>query len=245
MQLYFIRHGQSENNLLWDQTGSDAGRSSDPELTDVGRQQAAHLAAFLAAPGVAGGNSVAASHNLSGFHLTHLYCSPMLRAIETALPVARALGLPLVVWEDLHETGGIFYTDVETQAQIGLPGTTRAGFVARFPELLLPEGDWDSGWWNRPFEPYAERPLRARRVLQTLLERHGDTDDRVAMVSHAGFYNHLLRAILDLPAEAPVWLELQNTAVTRIDFQPEMLPLEPIRLVYTNRVDFLPKSLLT
>jgi len=245
MQLYFIRHGQSENNLLWDQTGSDAGRSSDPELTDVGRQQAAHLAAFLAASGLAGGNSVAVIHNLAGFHLTHLYCSPMLRAIETALPVAGALGLPLVVWEDLHETGGVFYTDVETQEQLGLPGTTRAGFAARFPELLLPECDWDSGWWNRPFEAYAERPLRARRVLQTLLERHGDTDDRVAMVSHGGFYNHLLRAILDLPADAPVWLELQNAAITRIDFQPDMPPLEPIRLVYTNRVDFLPKLLLT
>jgi broad specificity phosphatase PhoE len=32
MQLYYIRHAQSENNDLWDRTGSDQGRSEDPKL---------------------------------------------------------------------------------------------------------------------------------------------------------------------------------------------------------------------
>lgn len=240
MQFYFIRHGQSENNFLWEQTGADVGRSSDPVLTAVGRQQAEHLTAFLAAPGMAGVNSVAAYHNVPGFKLTHLYCSPMVRAIETAVCAARALGLPLVAWEDIHETGGIFRNDPATGEQVGLPGWTRADFQVHFPELALPDSGWEYGWWNRPFETREERPTRARRALQTLLERHGDTEDRVAIVSHGGFYNHLLRILLALPEDTPVWLELQNTAITRIDFHPEY-----IRFVYTNRVDFLPPSLLT
>ena len=48
MQLYFIRHGQSENNLLWDQTRSDTGRVGDPELTSNGQLQANLVAQYLA-----------------------------------------------------------------------------------------------------------------------------------------------------------------------------------------------------
>ncbi len=240
MQVYFIRHGQSENNLLWERTGSDVGRSVDPVLTEVGQQQATHLATFLASPGMTGGNTVAAYHNVSGYHLTHLYCSPMVRAIQTALTIARVLNLPLVAWEEIHETGGIFHDDPETGEPVGLPGWRRDDFEAHFPELVLPESGWEDGWWNRSFEPREERPSRARRVLQTLLERHGDTEDRVAIVSHGGFYNHLLRTLLELPEDTPVWLELQNVAMTRIDIHPEYT-----RLVYANRVDYLPKALLT
>jgi hypothetical protein len=36
MHLFFIRHGQSANNHLWEQTGSNRGRSEDPELTETG-----------------------------------------------------------------------------------------------------------------------------------------------------------------------------------------------------------------
>jgi 2,3-bisphosphoglycerate-dependent phosphoglycerate mutase len=47
MQLYFIRHAQSANNALWAGTGSDEGRSHDPELTDTGKKQAGYLAKFF------------------------------------------------------------------------------------------------------------------------------------------------------------------------------------------------------
>ena len=36
MQFYFIRHAQSSNNHLWDQTGSNRGRSEDAPLTPLG-----------------------------------------------------------------------------------------------------------------------------------------------------------------------------------------------------------------
>ena len=37
MRLYFIRHGQSENNALYTATGSDRERVDDPKLTEIGR----------------------------------------------------------------------------------------------------------------------------------------------------------------------------------------------------------------
>ena len=40
MQLYFIRHAQSENNWLFARTGSFDGRHEDPGITHLGQQQA-------------------------------------------------------------------------------------------------------------------------------------------------------------------------------------------------------------
>ena len=48
MQFYFIRHGQSENNALWERGGPQSERRADPELTELGHKQAQHLAQFLA-----------------------------------------------------------------------------------------------------------------------------------------------------------------------------------------------------
>lgn len=242
MQLYFIRHGQSENNLLWEQTGSSHGRSQDPDLTPVGRQQAERVARFLAQgdPAQIANARRRDPQNVGGFGLTHLYCSLMIRAVTTGTIVSRAVGLPLVAWVDIHEGGGIHLKDEQTGEHIGLPGKNRAYFEAHYPDLILPDSLGEEGWWNRPFESYEERPLRARRFLREFLARHGGTDDRVALISHGGFYNFLLRAIFDLPADSNCWFSLNNAAITRIDFVGE-----DTILTYANRVDFLPPELIT
>lgn len=244
MQLYYIRHGQSENNLLWDQTGSSEGRSEDPALTKVGEQQAERLALFMTTATADVDTNGRDYQNITGYGITHLYCSLMIRAVATAVIVARRLGIPPVAWPDLHETGGIFHYDPESEEVTGLPGNPRAYF-----------------------EAYEERPARAERVLDELLARHGDTEDRVAFVSHGGFYNHLLAAILGLPnvdlprpesakseedekaetSEPPEqpqrrpWFILNNAAISRIDFDPE----ERTRLIYMNRADYLPPKWIT
>ncbi len=47
MKLFFIRHGQSENNALWAETHSNLGRVSDPKLTSIGKKQIENAAQFL------------------------------------------------------------------------------------------------------------------------------------------------------------------------------------------------------
>ncbi len=240
MQLYFIRHGQSENNILYDQTGSYHGRSVDPELTDMGRQQAKLLAQFLSHCEPDFDPNQRDPQNRSGFGIMHLYTSLMVRAIDTAAPVAEALGLPLVAWIDLHERGGIYINDPETGEPIGLPGLNGAELSARCPRLILSDSVDPSGWWNRPFETPEQWPIRARRFLLELIERHGRTTDRVAVISHGGFYNQMLTELLKMPYSDNLWFELNNTAVTRIDFHDE-----GVDLVYLNHVDHLPKELIT
>ena len=212
--------------MLYATTGSSDGRSDDPELTELGKRQAELLAQFL---------------RESDFGITHLYTSLMVRAIGTGMMVARALGLPLVAWLDAHETGGIYLDDPQTGTRIGQPGKNRAAFERLFPDLVLPESLGDAGWWNcRPFEERHQRPARAERFVRDLLARHSGTEDRVAVISHGGFYNYLLAAILKMEVREDYWFGCNNASISRIDFDVERIQIE-----YLNRVDFLPREVVT
>ena len=245
MQLYFVRHGQSANNALWSSTGSSAGRSHDPELTEVGWRQAERVGQFLKQGDPSLVRRGTDPQNLTGFNITHVYCSLMVRAVNTGHIIAEALDLPLYSWLDLHEEGGLYLDDEVTGAQVGQAGNTRTYFQANYPRLVLPHSLAQGGWWNRPFETVEERLPRARRFLSDLLERHGRTQDHVVMVSHGGFYNWFLVALLNLPDTFRFWFVLNNAAITRCDFNEDELNREVTRIVYMNRVDFLPPDLVT
>jgi len=241
MRLYFIRHGQSENNLLWDETGSNRGRSEDPELTPTGRRQAQLLAEFIHKKNAEiYSNGTQPGVNRDLFAFTHLYTSLMVRSVATGTYVSETLGIPLQGWPEIHECGGIFLEDHETGEHRGLPGKSRSYFLENYSNLVVPEVCTDDGWWNRPFEAHEDRPLRAKAVLSMLLERHGGTDDRVAIVSHGGFYVELFRVMFKVEGRDS-WFLMNNTAVSRFDF----LDSGEISLVYHNRTDHLPGNLIT
>lgn len=234
MILYFIRHGQSTNNALYDATSSDLNRVTDPDLTPLGVQQAARVANALCC-----GQPLIEARlaQPAGFGVTHLYCSLMLRAVHTGQIISQSLGLPLQGWTDLHEGGGIFSEDPVTGALTGLPGGTRAELTGLFPALVWPDDAPPDGWWqNRPFEPYPDRSLRARRVLSTLLTRHGDTQDRVVVVAHGGFFERFMCAAFGLPEDPRnLWFHMYNTAITCLEFAPR----HTTGLHYLNRIDHL------
>ena len=78
MQLLLVRHALPHR--------SDHGRGADPELSDVGHEQAARLPAAL-----------------SRFPLSRLVSSPQRRSVQTAEPVAASLDLPIDIDERLAE----------------------------------------------------------------------------------------------------------------------------------------------
>lgn len=246
MHFYFIRHGQSENNRRWAENGSYEGRVADPALTIAGERQAELVARFLASPGSPSDVADAEAQDVQGFRITHVYSSLMERAVATGHKVAEALDLPLLGWTDIHETGGMFLYDEETESHISQPGHGRDFLQSRYPRLIAPDELTESGWWNRPFELKEDRAPRARRVRDALLDRHGGTDDGVALVSHGGFFNYLLRAILGLPDLEPedasdrLWFAANNVSITHIAFDGERRVV-----MYLNRVDFLPRDLIT
>ena len=245
MQLYFIRHGQSVNNAGWGDPNHK--ESPDPWLTEVGIKQAQLLANFLEQNQEIKTPELWDAHNRNGFGITRMYASLMERAAHTASYTARRLGVPFMAW-DIHESGGIFGREGETKL-VGLAGRSRSWFEANVPELSLPETLDESGWWNRPFETEEECQTRAERIWSDLLNRHGDRngqpEERIAFVSHGGFFMHLICAILDLPWKnasnnLKSWFLLNNCSISRIGVNNGY-----VNIYYINSADHLPAHLVT
>jgi 2,3-bisphosphoglycerate-dependent phosphoglycerate mutase len=247
MQLYIIRHCQSENNAKWAQLGNSTGRVEDPLLTEIGRKQAEQLAQHIAFSDPYVDLNGSDHHNRMGYQITHLYCSLMERAIQTGSAIAEATELPLVAWEEIHETGGIFLKNPETGQREGQPGKNRAFFEAHYPYLILPDDLNVEGWWNRPFEEKPQIMLRAQGFIQELLERHGDSEDRVAIVTHGGFSQAIITQLLELhyplhetEMARPVWFRFNNGSITRIDMHADY-----VMVAYLNSIGYMPSSLVT
>jgi len=244
MQLYFIRHGESQNNANWRNPAYQ--ESPDPELTANGVEQADRIAAYLAQNQALSGADD--RQNRSGFGLTRIYTSLMSRAVHTAAPTARALGIPFVAWPEIHEEGGIFSREDKSNKR-GLPGKPRSFYAQKFPELSLPDHLDESGWWNRDFEAEEERQPRADKFLSDLLARHGDREgqpeERVAIFSHGGFFMRLMCAMLKLPwrqgaSDLQSWFLLHNCSISRFNFTDG-----EIMICYLNRTDHLEDRLIT
>jgi 2,3-bisphosphoglycerate-dependent phosphoglycerate mutase len=246
MELYFIRHGQSQNNANWD--NADYKESPDPTLTEIGYEQAQLLAEFLKKNQKITNDKAWNVQNRYGFGLTHIYTSLMERAAFTAAPIAQALDIPLIAWKEIHEEGGI-YSRGDQSNIVGLSGRPRSFFMENFRTLTLPDDLDETGWWNRAFEAEEERQPRADQVFADLLARHRDQEGqpqhRVALVSHGGFFMRLVCAILKLPWRQAAygmksWFVLNNCSISRFDIYKE-----DINFAYLNRTDFLPDHLIT
>jgi broad specificity phosphatase PhoE len=181
-RVYLARHGQTAYNL----EGRFQGQLPVP-LDETGRAQAAELAERAAGRGFAA-----------------LWCSPLLRARETADVVAARIGLTLREEERLMETDAGEWTDrTFASVQAEAPGRF-AAFLAGDPGFAFPGG-----------ESFAEQEVRVAAALEdvergelpALVICHGMVI-RAALSQRAGHWlNHAERvpngALVPLdPAEA-------------------------------------------
>jgi len=238
MKLYIIRHAQSTNNALADHRD----RECDPPLTELGRRQVEIVAQHLAT-GTGLAPWEADSHNRPGYGITRLYCSPMWRALQTAQPVGQALGLAPEVWIDIHEHGGIFLDHGEAGGIVGYPGKTRPEILAEFPNYVLPEGITEQGWWHQGCEDISACHGRAIKVAEELrsFQQWAASDERIALVSHGGFINALLKALFNQLPGHHIRYHCLNTAISRIDFRSDGC----LDVQFLNRVDHLPLELVS
>jgi len=242
LEVYFIRHAQSTNNLIMEQSGYEEylfERTPEPDITPLGHGQAQLLGDFVARPSL---NGQFDPQNRAGVGLTHLYCSLMIRAIKTGQAVAKKTGLPLVAWPDVHETGGLFDVTKEDGEPVffGVPGHGRDFFSKKFPDLVIPEDLSHEGWWNRDKEPREAYQERARGIVEDLILKHGEKDHRVAIITHGGIFARILSAILEVQAPR-YWFLMNNCGISRIDFDDD----GRINLLYLNKVDYLPDDMIT
>lgn len=234
MQLYIIRHAQSTNNALPD----ERDRVCDPPLTSLGWRQAETLARHLATRADLEPPRPSRPRP-AGYPIQRLYCSAMLRALQTAQPIAAALGLTPTVWPDIHECGGV-YLDDTNGGKTGQPGLGRSAILADFPGYELPETLAEEGWYSGGFEEREARLERARRVAADLY-RQRESDETVALVSHGDFIKTLLRVLFHQPPDIAIAYYHYNTAISRLDLRADGY----LDVHYLNRVEHLPPDLIS
>jgi len=241
LELYFIRHGQSTNNVLYEGDHEDymMERDTDPDLTQKGREQARLVAAHLASSYMNNGYD---PQNRNGFGLTHLYCSLMIRAVKTGIVISKTTRIPLMAWPEVHETGGIFEMKRNDGQMIALgkPGPGRSYFENNFPELVLPEEMSENGWWGRDKETRENYDNRAQAIVKRIKTDHLGRDHRVGIVTHGGIFTHILKALFDVRADQ-YWFLMNNCGITRVDIEDD----GHVLLAYMNKTDFLPGHLVT
>ena len=223
MELYLIRHGQSTNNE------GKLPRVADPPLTDIGVEQARWVGESLKDEGI-----------------TRLYSSPMLRTLQTAQIISDIIDLPPHIFVGLHEWGGIWEARGDGTA-VQLPGLNRAGMREVCPDVVLPEDVTDQGWWFH--EGFAGDLEGIKQLayenglafIAHLTEHHGNTEQRVAAVSHGGSGGNLIDAFFGLPPDVGyLRFNQNNTGVSKLSFTSERR-----QLYYLNRISHLPLEAIT
>lgn len=153
--MILLRHGQSEFNRHFSATRQDPG-ITDPALTELGRAQAA-----------------AAADTLGAERLRRMVVSPYTRTLQTAAPIAAALGVAPEIVPLVRERFA-FTCDVGSPASV-LAGTWPAHDFSVLDEI----------WW--PPERESETALQRRaRAFRDTVRGRADRSETI-VVTHWGF----------------------------------------------------------
>lgn len=168
-----VRHGLPVRVLR-------ADGPADPGLGDEGRMQADRLAAHLRSEDV-----------------DALVSSPLRRAMETAEPIARALGIDVQVVDDLAE--------VDRYSSSYIP----------MEELRRDENLWATiAADNEDGVRETKEAFRARVIAAVEKIIETNVGGRVVVVSHGGVINAYLGHVLGIDRE--LWFEPRYTSVSRV-----------------------------
>jgi 2,3-bisphosphoglycerate-dependent phosphoglycerate mutase len=249
MQLYFVRHAQSTNNARWESGEfTDNPRVSDPPLTVKGFMQSQLVAEELSKNNPDVKTHFLDQQNRREYGITHVYCSLMERALQTGSIIAQHLGVPITAIADCHEVGGIYLERlVGNEPVISMEhGITAQYLQSTYPFVRLEKPIGDKGWWVGGKEDRDQVAIRANRVIDFIRHRHGDTHDRVVIITHGGFFNYLFRALCRCETQLapdhrfPYRFMYNNCGISRFDMPDEMA-----QFIYHNKTDFLPDDLIT
>jgi len=196
MLIYFIRHGESCYNA----EGRLQGQSQTP-LSPLGLRQAESVAAALAQEPIEA-----------------IYTSPLTRAMQTATPLARALGVTPIADPRLMEIHvGMFQDLLHTEIAERYPEET-AMWRGSDPDYRIPGG-----------ESRRDLMTRGRAAFDAIVAGGQKT---VAVISHGGLLAAIFKSILDVPADRNPF-SLYNTSISQVVVGNEF------KLLTLNNVDHL------
>jgi probable phosphoglycerate mutase len=153
MKLYFVRHGESKANLLWE----FSNRGCKHGLTERGIEQAKALA-----------------RNLQGVPFSQVYTSPIKRAYQTAKILSKALGIPMEVTDALREFDcGVLEGKSDPESWAIYDRVFEQWQQGQW-EVRIPEGESHLQIQAR-FIPFIDGIIQDRKDENILLVGHGGT----------------------------------------------------------------------
>jgi probable phosphoglycerate mutase len=189
MKVIFARHGESEANVAHIISNRDLPHA----LTALGRQQSLQLADDLRDEGISA-----------------LYCSPILRARETANLVGEQLHLTPVTVDGLREPDlGIIEGRGDDEAW---------RIHNELGQRWLLEGEHDLRLEGG--ESFNEIRRRFTAFIDELIARHGNTNDAVLCVAHGSVLLMMLPLVLpNVPVGYPWLTTFPNCATVVADYK--------------------------
>jgi broad specificity phosphatase PhoE len=190
LHLMLVRHGESE----WNAQRRYQGQSDVP-LSALGRRQAELIAGRLA-----------------GCKIDAVYASDLVRAWETARPIAEKNGLKVTPEPRLRELKfGI------------LEGLTFDEAQAQYPEMM-------AAWladFNRPPEGAETIDVFNKRIVSLLEDLKGKHDEQtVLLVAHGGSLSEILRVVLGLSRKKRWYLEMENASLSEVLIAQDFVSLK-------------------
>jgi probable phosphoglycerate mutase len=155
----------------------------------------------LNAAGLAQAEAIARA--LGGERFDALYSSDLSRALQTAAPAAKQLGLEIVQDKDLRERHyGVFQTHTYAEVKVRY-AEDYAHFLARDPDFAFQTG-----------ESLREFSQRSLSVVGRIATAH--PGKHVLVVTHGGVLDELYRFIRKIPMQAPRDFGIPNCGINRL-----------------------------
>ena len=186
-KLYLIRHGQSAGNA----EGRFGGHSPTP-LSELGFQQARMTAEVLCREGI-----------------NAIYASDLLRAVQSAEPLAKLTGLEINATPDLRERNvGVLQGLTFDESKEAYPDDFYA-LVNRRVHHVITNG-----------ESYSQLLDRSSSKLKEILSNH--VGERVAIFSHTGvlcFLSLFLLGAIRRDTKQTPWIVTSNCGINRFEIR--------------------------
>lgn len=190
----FVRHAESCGNAGIPY--EHGFHKDDPPLSPTGLLQAERLAASFQTDNV-----------------TKIYSSSLIRAVQTAYPVAEKLSKEIILLPDLMETG------------TGISGTDLTLLKNKYP-LAVPcikEPTPTGGTLllgNENTEDFVRRGKRCLDFFHSVAK----AGDHIMVVSHGSYFGYLVRAALGIGLPESFCWQVDNCSMTRVIYRSDGIP---------------------
>ena len=193
LELYIIRHGQSQGNIERITEGLSHEDLHDPRLTELGKNQA-----------------IACGERFKNIEFDAIYSSALLRAVETATEIINKQPnekilkvLPLL-------------TEAGVSPEYSHSSFTEINKINKNAVLADDIDPTQSLFYYNSTSDESDLFERAEKTLE-YIKTHQKQGEKIAIVSHAAFITYLVFSLMGYKKECPLYdLDFKNTGATKV-----------------------------